>query len=684
MASEAVGALRVDLEANTAQFNQKMREARNEVGRTASSWSKTTKRASNEVSSSTRQMATKSTKALDGVSASISATGAAFSAAGSQIGSQIASVSGGVAGLTAGLGPVGAAILAVTSIVAAAVTTWKYWNAENDRAVEGARRLASASERYKAIREAADGLRSRDAAAAAGTTEQIMEARKELERLERVRQGLDNAAMNTRNRNAGQGALMDFIRDDEGAVQDIEFQASTVADRIEALQEHITKLEGEERRKRAAAAAEEQKRQDAAAAAEKARLDAMEKARKEADARREAQIRERDERLFDQADEFDAQTADLQLSAYERERRALVRERDQRVNALRERGEDSLATENFYNAKLDQLAEQHRLDQAAAQQDENDRAAAEQKIAKDAELSIRQDLADEVLELQDQLAFDLAQLGRSETEQRVEEAKRQYSALIERARQHGVDVVELEKLIQDRIAQIRQEGAEKRAAAEERPTPKAADPESFGDGFERGLYETIASDLRYVGQTGSDVAAGLVRDFSEAFGEFSVGVRRNKQEYAAYAKQFIAQTIAMIAQQAILRAIMGALSAGASEAVNPALAASRLGAAVGGVSLPGAALGGSFTVGGVGGPDSQLAMLRVSPGERIDVTAPGKSAGGNVIVNNYAGVEVQQRRSADRPQDTVIDLLVEDLNRDGKSAQALRRKFGLVPTGRRV
>ena len=38
--------------------------------------------------------------------------------------------------------------------------------------------------------------------------------------------------------------------------------------------------------------------------------------------------------------------------------------------------------------------------------------------------------------------------------------------------------------------------------------------------------------------------------------------------------------------------------------------------------------GGSFSVGGSGGPDSQLVAFRATPGERVDVSRPGQNRTG--------------------------------------------------------
>jgi hypothetical protein len=57
-------------------------------------------------------------------------------------------------------------------------------------------------------------------------------------------------------------------------------------------------------------------------------------------------------------------------------------------------------------------------------------------------------------------------------------------------------------------------------------------------------------------------------------------------------------------------------------------------------SLFGFASGGSFEVGGSGGPDSQLVAFRASPNERVTIEAPGqrgRNDGGQTFVFNIAG-----------------------------------------------
>jgi len=49
--------------------------------------------------------------------------------------------------------------------------------------------------------------------------------------------------------------------------------------------------------------------------------------------------------------------------------------------------------------------------------------------------------------------------------------------------------------------------------------------------------------------------------------------------------------------------------------------------------MPGFASGGSFTVGGSGGTDSQMVSFMATPGEMVNVSTPGQSAGNTIVIN---------------------------------------------------
>lgn len=76
----------------------------------------------------------------------------------------------------------------------------------------------------------------------------------------------------------------------------------------------------------------------------------------------------------------------------------------------------------------------------------------------------------------------------------------------------------------------------------------------------------------------------------------------------------------------------------------------------------GFAKGGSFRVGGSGGPDSQFVPLRLTPGENVTVSPPGRGAASSVqvnVINQGEPLQVQQthRRQSDGQQ--IIDVMVE-------------------------
>lgn len=82
--------------------------------------------------------------------------------------------------------------------------------------------------------------------------------------------------------------------------------------------------------------------------------------------------------------------------------------------------------------------------------------------------------------------------------------------------------------------------------------------------------------------------------------------------------------------------VFGGLFGGGAEA--SIAAASARGAANPALFGPGFATGGSFTVGGSGGPDSQLVPLRLTPGEIVNVKKGGQQEqrAPNIIINNNA------------------------------------------------
>lgn len=87
-------------------------------------------------------------------------------------------------------------------------------------------------------------------------------------------------------------------------------------------------------------------------------------------------------------------------------------------------------------------------------------------------------------------------------------------------------------------------------------------------------------------------------------------------------------------------------------------------AAFGGIGIPGFQSGGSFQVGGSGGPDSKLVSFMATPGERVDITQPGRQApptggasGSITIVNVSDPSEVAQFMASREGEQVIMNVI---------------------------
>lgn len=136
---------------------------------------------------------------------------------------------------------------------------------------------------------------------------------------------------------------------------------------------------------------------------------------------------------------------------------------------------------------------------------------------------------------------------------------------------------------------------------------------------------------------------------SSPFADFITGAKSAKEAFADFGKQ-VEQSLARIATQQLAEQIFGGGGKGGGIG---GVIAGLFGAASGGgggggaVSYAGAmATGGTFTVGGSGGTDTNMVAFRATRGERVTVTKPGSGSGGGVdvggvtiIVNNPRDAE---------------------------------------------
>lgn len=212
----------------------------------------------------------------------------------------------------------------------------------------------------------------------------------------------------------------------------------------------------------------------------------------------------------------------------------------------------------------------------------------------------------------------------------------------------------------------------------------ASSPPGHGGSFMEGVSDGINAareGLRTIGDIGVKVGASLAETFSSAFVSFAMGVQSASDAFKSFARQFILQTIAMIAKAVILAGLQSVISFGAAPAAGASSFATTFGMLLGlSASVGKQATGGQWTVGGGGGTDSQLVAFMATPGERVTVQTPAQQAGGGptggvrVVVNNNGPplrASAASQLGVDGVREIVISTAVDDIARNGPLARAL-------------
>lgn len=156
-------------------------------------------------------------------------------------------------------------------------------------------------------------------------------------------------------------------------------------------------------------------------------------------------------------------------------------------------------------------------------------------------------------------------------------------------------------------------------------------------------------------------AASAASGLTSALGDIARGSQEASDAIRDFGVNFLQQMASMILQATLLRTIMGALG----------FTQTATGSFVESASIPAAAHGGTFRVGGSGGIDSQLVALRASPGEMVRVTNGANSAG------EYGPVQVALTV---RPPAVIAD---EVMARSSSRARAAVTASALSRPGRR-
>lgn len=132
-----------------------------------------------------------------------------------------------------------------------------------------------------------------------------------------------------------------------------------------------------------------------------------------------------------------------------------------------------------------------------------------------------------------------------------------------------------------------------------------------------------------------EAARNMQGIFASFFASMDGGFRGLLASFADMLRQMIAQ---LLAQELLLQFFNWGAGLGGKLGAGFATTGARMG-------LPGFATGGSFTVGGMGGIDSQLVAFRATPGENVSISPPGRSGGGGGFM--FAPVYNIDARGAD-------------------------------------
>lgn len=145
---------------------------------------------------------------------------------------------------------------------------------------------------------------------------------------------------------------------------------------------------------------------------------------------------------------------------------------------------------------------------------------------------------------------------------------------------------------------------------------------SLSGGLLNGLLR-IADEADSFGRRISDAVVGAFNGLTDVFVDF---VTTGEAEIRDFANAVIADLLRIASQQVVAELLGGLLGAGLAGATPAGLAGPLF------QGLPGFQTGGSFMVGGSGGPDSQLVAFRASPTERVTVETPAQQRQGPTMV----------------------------------------------------
>lgn len=663
--AESIGGLHAEISANSAQFTTETEKAVHQARKTAQRMNQQFRHVDRGSRESTRSVA----DSWAGAGASISGAIATLELSGVKGASAIGTVSGALSALAiSGVGPLALAVTGITAL-ATAVTSLTSENAELSESIKQQERdLAALEKRANRVANALQAARQGRPTASVSLDSEIESTAADVKRLlaeyDKAAKALAdketmiaNAVSQGSRLERGLGALvMRPIL--EGEASDLADQADILLNQLNTAQAKLHQLKKERDSLIEASEAQAQRRRDQARTDTGASALAAEIAHLAPGASTAEAIQRETEAREKALDGF---------SEYLRREFGTAEEVVDRMTRTVSEGRGVLDAEA-------QRSRQEHLRMFMRSVDDLRRASDEESRATDA---VRSDVS----RAEEDLAFELAQIHRSTTEQTVAETERRYASMITAAKAAGVSTIQLETLLAERVARIR---ALAGPPAAQRPTrdqqlQSDIDSDDFSRGFGAQL-QRISDDTTTLGQLGAGVASDLRNGFSEIF----EGAIRGADDLANRLDRLSDRLQSQLIQFGFDRLLNAGFTAVGLVETPVKKTSTPAGSAI--AEKRKLARGGSFKVGGVGSVDSKLIQFHATPGELIEATPPGRTraAGGEtrVIVENptAAPATTERRRRADGGEDVMVMFersAARSIRQGGELDQAIREKYGL-------
>lgn len=182
----------------------------------------------------------------------------------------------------------------------------------------------------------------------------------------------------------------------------------------------------------------------------------------------------------------------------------------------------------------------------------------------------------------------------------------------------------------------------------------------FSDIFEADLQKAAASVKRMQVPV-SDAVKQLQSGFEDMFNRLDFRARSFGQLFVDVLKSIFAKDLAQELISMLTKVFRSAQSGGGGGG------SGFWGGLIAGVGhLFGFASGGSFTVGGNGGTDSQLVAFKATPGERVTVNTPGQGSGGGFVYSPVTNIQAAPGTDMNQLRAIIA------LNNDKQRAEMLR------------